>query len=165
MDYSSEPSLKRKQFEATNNFNWSTIYLFIFLPVWFHVYDSLNHRCMQGIDPMGNVTDSKVHGANMGLIWGRQDPVGPHEPHVIKGFRGSESVCYRRYSGLVCNLSLKGIAYSIVSYWCIVTLFNVLCCHCRQAVYFISLEYKSFKWLSNAHLYRYQLEDNELYHA
>ena len=22
--------------------------------------------------------DSKVHGANMGLIWGRQDPAGPH---------------------------------------------------------------------------------------
>ena len=22
--------------------------------------------------------DSKVHGANMGLIWGRQDPGGPH---------------------------------------------------------------------------------------
>ena len=22
--------------------------------------------------------DSKVHGANMGLIWGRQDPDGPH---------------------------------------------------------------------------------------
>ena len=27
-----------------------------------------------------NITpDSKVHGANMGPIWGRQDPVGPHE--------------------------------------------------------------------------------------
>ena len=24
------------------------------------------------------VPDSKVHGANMGLIWGRQDPGGPH---------------------------------------------------------------------------------------
>ena len=23
-------------------------------------------------------TDSKVHGANMGPIWGRQDPGGPH---------------------------------------------------------------------------------------
>ena len=22
--------------------------------------------------------DSKVHGANMGPIWGRQDPAGPH---------------------------------------------------------------------------------------
>ena len=26
----------------------------------------------------GNITDSKVHGANMGPIWGRQDPGGPH---------------------------------------------------------------------------------------
>ena len=25
-----------------------------------------------------NLSDSKVHGANMGLIWGQQDPGGPH---------------------------------------------------------------------------------------
>ena len=25
-----------------------------------------------------HVPDSKVHGANMGPIWGRQDPGGPH---------------------------------------------------------------------------------------
>ena len=25
-----------------------------------------------------NTPDSKVHGANMGPIWGRQDPAGPH---------------------------------------------------------------------------------------
>ena len=25
-----------------------------------------------------NVPDSKVHGADMGPIWGRQDPGGPH---------------------------------------------------------------------------------------
>ena len=25
-----------------------------------------------------NIPDSKVHGANMGSIWGRQDPGGPH---------------------------------------------------------------------------------------
>ena len=25
-----------------------------------------------------NNPDSKVHGANMGPIWGRQDPGGPH---------------------------------------------------------------------------------------
>ena len=25
-----------------------------------------------------SVPDSKVHGANMGPIWGRQDPGGPH---------------------------------------------------------------------------------------
>ena len=24
------------------------------------------------------IPDSKVHGANMGPIWGRQDPGGPH---------------------------------------------------------------------------------------
>ena len=26
--------------------------------------------------------DSKVHGANMGPTWGRQDPGGPHVGHV-----------------------------------------------------------------------------------
>ena len=27
---------------------------------------------------MVNIPDSKFHGANMGPIWGRQDPGGPH---------------------------------------------------------------------------------------
>ena len=27
---------------------------------------------------LANTPDSKVHGANMGPIWGRQDPGGPH---------------------------------------------------------------------------------------
>ena len=27
---------------------------------------------------MGQTRDSKVHGANMGPTWGRQDPGGPH---------------------------------------------------------------------------------------
>ena len=27
---------------------------------------------------LGGIPDSKVHGANMGPIWGRQDPGGPH---------------------------------------------------------------------------------------
>ena len=30
------------------------------------------------IDPKSLYPDSKVHGANMGPIWGRQDPGGPH---------------------------------------------------------------------------------------
>ena len=28
------------------------------------------------------IPDSKVHGANMGPTWGRQDPGGPHVGHV-----------------------------------------------------------------------------------
>ena len=27
---------------------------------------------------LSHIPDSKLHGANMGLIWGRQDPGGPH---------------------------------------------------------------------------------------
>ena len=29
-----------------------------------------------------NSPDSKVHGANMGPTWGRQDPGGPHVGHM-----------------------------------------------------------------------------------
>ena len=29
-----------------------------------------------------NDPDSKIHGANMGPTWGRQDPGGPHVGHV-----------------------------------------------------------------------------------
>ena len=36
-------------------------------PTW----DVINYPCH-------NLPDSKVHGANMGPIWGRQDPGGPH---------------------------------------------------------------------------------------
>ena len=31
-----------------------------------------------GCKNLGSNPDSKVHGANMGPIWGRQDPGGPH---------------------------------------------------------------------------------------
>ena len=37
--------------------------------------DSKYHLCY---DRNRNYPDSKVHGANMGPIWGRQDPGGPH---------------------------------------------------------------------------------------
>ena len=33
----------------------------------------LLYMCSKWLDP-----DSKVHGANMGPIWGQQDPDGPH---------------------------------------------------------------------------------------
>ena len=32
--------------------------------------------------PLWMIPDSKVHGANMGPIWGRQDPGGPHGGHM-----------------------------------------------------------------------------------
>ena len=30
------------------------------------------------LNPQWTAPDSKIHGANMGPIWGRQDPGGPH---------------------------------------------------------------------------------------
>ena len=35
--------------------------------------EGFSHSSALAMDP-----DSKVYGANMGLIWGRQDPGGPH---------------------------------------------------------------------------------------
>ena len=40
------------------------------------IRQSLNHR--QSADGLKPFPDSKVHGANMGPIWGRKGPGGPH---------------------------------------------------------------------------------------
>ena len=40
------------------------------------LYREKKHFSPQGI--VQNTPDSNVHGANMGPIWGRQDPGGPH---------------------------------------------------------------------------------------
>ena len=39
------------------------------MSLWLHVYE-ISYRI--------NLPDSKLHGANMGPTWGRQDPCGPH---------------------------------------------------------------------------------------
>ena len=44
-------------------------------------YKLCGHHLHTGIisfPHIGNIPDSRVHGANMGPIWGRQDPGGPH---------------------------------------------------------------------------------------
>ena len=52
------------------------------IPIWILVYIISTHFIFwvdrfQGAQS-GNHPDSKVHGANMGPTWGRQDPGGPH---------------------------------------------------------------------------------------
>ena len=51
--------------------------------------------CMQKLnkDP-----DSKVHGANMGTIWGRQDPGGPHVGPMNFAIWGQFSMCKWKFS-------------------------------------------------------------------
>ena len=39
---------------------------------------TVGYWCSSVDDSRNTYPDSKVHGANMGPIWGRQDPVGPH---------------------------------------------------------------------------------------
>ena len=41
-------------------------------------YHKAPHKHLSQIWILGNILDSKVHGGNMGPIWGRQDPGGPH---------------------------------------------------------------------------------------
>ena len=38
---------------------------------------------------MSAVPDNKVHGANMGSIWGRQDPGGPHVGPIYFAISGT----------------------------------------------------------------------------
>ena len=48
---------------------------------WLHVDNKLLHHPSPNSNygiAIGDHTDSKVHGANMGPIWGQQDPGGPH---------------------------------------------------------------------------------------
>ena len=39
---------------------------------------NITNKCAHRAFYYGDIPDSKVHGANMGPIWGRQDPGGPH---------------------------------------------------------------------------------------
>ena len=54
------------------NRNYSRVYGLCFM-----VTKAVEHsRCVSVLE--NHNPDSKVHGTNMGPIWGRQDPVGPH---------------------------------------------------------------------------------------
>ena len=52
------------------------------------------------------IPDSKVHGANMGPIWGRQDPGGPHVDPVDFAIWDSAFICI-----LWCCFSGTGESY------------------------------------------------------
>ena len=43
-----------------------------------NIFNILHEKSMTGMLKYGNIPDSKVHVTNMGPIWGRQDPGGPH---------------------------------------------------------------------------------------
>ena len=43
-----------------------------------------------------NTPDSKVHGANMGPTWGRQDPGGPHVGHANLAILDITSLCWNQ---------------------------------------------------------------------
>ena len=45
---------------------------------------------------VNKVPDSKVHGANMGHIWGRQDPGGPHVGPMNFAIWGTNAPYYNK---------------------------------------------------------------------
>ena len=44
--------------------------------------DIIHPQITENFDLLNTFPDSKVHWANMGPIWGRQDPDGPHVGHM-----------------------------------------------------------------------------------
>ena len=72
-------SLEKDVFLAT----WATrhvgIYInYCFKIIWKGYYQPLSEPITISSKDKYNFSDSKVHGANMGPILGRQDPGGPH---------------------------------------------------------------------------------------
>ena len=59
--------------------NWAGLTdLLLFSPLVFPVGDWLSSKFETWVSYLKGVADSKVHGAKMGPIWGRQDPGGRH---------------------------------------------------------------------------------------
>ena len=59
------------------------------------------------------IPDSKVHGANMGSIWGRQDPGGPHVGPMSFAIR--DTICSNRCRCIVLS-KYKNLQLSLVMY-------------------------------------------------
>ena len=58
----------------------------------------VNNSSLPGaIQAAHNNPDSKVHGANMGPIWGRQDPGGPHELCYLRNSQASVLIYLLRF--------------------------------------------------------------------
>ena len=76
------------------------------------VWSTINHYCCpRGWDP-----DSKVPETNMGPIWGRQDPGGPHVGPM--NFAMWECMLIRWWIQIVTCIVLVILAlYAIMSYW------------------------------------------------
>ena len=72
--------------------------------LWSVVFMQYNIR----FDPMLSIAnifpDNKVHGANMGPIWGRQDPDGPHVgPMNLAVWVISHEICTWYYDLICCG--------------------------------------------------------------
>ena len=55
---------------------------------------------------LGKVPESKVHGAKMGPIWGRQDPGRPHVGHVNLAIWGTQVLALAQFAGLWSQLNV-----------------------------------------------------------
>ena len=79
---SERPFKRRLFYKKLSGFKTELVMLYLFRGDVQHTYMQhtyvrtlMAEACSWGID---EYPDSKVHGASMGPIWGRQDPGGPH---------------------------------------------------------------------------------------
>ena len=83
-------------------------------------FEMTQTKCQSLISPLlprtayCNFSDSKVHGANMGAIWGQQDPSGPHVGHVSLAIWELVSWCHTNvgpwhYGIIACANSLCNV--------------------------------------------------------
>ena len=106
--------------------------------LWSHIaVMQLQLQWVQSAVTEGNIPDSKVHGANMGPIWGRQDPgglhVGPmnltiwdpmvelHTGHLLQHLHKWQKLCNKtkKMKSVICNNTEMGKLYHHASCDCV----------------------------------------------
>ena len=68
--------------------------------------------------------DSKVHGASMGPIWGRQDPGGPHVGPMNFTIWEDNDICHKEIAMNYLSLTYLGLRNMAILSW-ITTFSNV----------------------------------------
>ena len=66
-----------------------------------------------------NIPDSKVHGANMGPSWGRQDPGGPH----------AGPMNFAIWDGNMQNIAYLSPVKHLATHW------NIFCWRCKESIH------------------------------
>ena len=87
--------------------NHDPVHLFMYASFGLNMfwYSTIELSCFFSLNIEGNNPDSKVRGANMGPIWGRQDPGGPHVGHMDLAIWESVLTIYHTVSYIIWHES------------------------------------------------------------